>query len=406
MSHLKVAFKVVTPVLGGGVRVDETRRHHKPIDPRTPIRSSSIRGQLRFWWRCMCGHAFDSIEAMRAREAEIWGAASSPGAVSIDVIRQPESTSDVAVYELTPNKHDPQKKNIRPRPGFEAVAYGAFSLQTEQQLLNDPVRGAPGTLTRLEGECGLALSFPEVLRTDVERAIDAWLTFGGIGARTRRGFGAVTPTNRTIDIARLLRSAAPPRLALVPGLTPSCTFEVARGERPTEAQKHGLQRLKEFRQGDGVGRNPGAGKKSGRSRWPEPEAIRELTEKWDRAHLERFVRVDKFPRAAFGMPIIFHFQSNQDPRDTTLAPVGYERMASPLILRPVPREDGWACLGIILQVPDRSSVKLELKGAQLKSEVRAGLSPEEAARVKPMNQSAPGVTDPLEAFRRFVSPRG
>ena len=46
--------------------------------------------------------------------------------------------------------------------------------------------------------------------------------------------------------------------------------------------------------------------------------------------------VDAFPRAAFGMPIIFHFKDKPDPGDTTLQPAGkdLDRFASPLVLRP------------------------------------------------------------------------
>jgi CRISPR-associated protein Cmr1 len=54
--------------------------------------------------------------------------------------------------------------------------------------------------------------------------------------------------------------------------------------------------------------------------------------------------VDAFPRAGFGLPIVFQFKDNDkskptrntcDPRRTTLEMKGYERWASPIILRPL-----------------------------------------------------------------------
>src|SRR5215213_3096694 len=41
-------YGFLTYVMGGGVRI---REHQKLSDPVTPVRSASIRGQLRFWWR-------------------------------------------------------------------------------------------------------------------------------------------------------------------------------------------------------------------------------------------------------------------------------------------------------------------------------------------------------------------
>jgi CRISPR-associated protein Cmr1 len=53
---------------------------------------------------------------------------------------------------------------------------------------------------------------------------------------------------------------------------------------------------------------------------------------------------DAFPRAELGLPIVFHFKDNGDPKDTELYPVidGQKktRMSSPLILRPMICKNG------------------------------------------------------------------
>ena len=72
----------------------------------------------------------------------------------------------------------------------------------------------------------------------------------------------------------------------------------------------------------------------------------------------------EFVRSEFGLPIIFHFK-NSPPPDATLTPQGSERMASPLILRPLKCIDGNVVgLAAMLEVPPIEDIPLQL---QLKS---------------------------------------
>lgn len=370
-TQLEVEFEVVTPMFGGGPYIDPERPHQKKPDPITPVRSAGVRGHLRFWWRETCGYKLGTA-AMKEREAEIWGAASTPGKVSLQVLQQP------TVTEFQPSPDKRKAENIK-----RNLSYATFPLQPANHLRNDPKAGVAGLLRTLRGPAKLRLEFPTEFRDDVESALDAWLTFGGIGGRTRRGFGALWGEGR--------EEFKDGRFS---------TFEVARGEDASVALAAGLAKFQNFRQGPGVGRNPGStSNRPGRSRWPEPEVIRELTRQADPQHRTRLVGVNKFPRAAFGMPIIFHFQSRSDPQDTSLQPKGKERMASPLILRPVRRGNGWVCLGI--RLPDRKLPELVLKGSGRGGEYVADpvVTASEARIIDPLN----GEVDPIEAFKKFCS---
>jgi CRISPR-associated protein Cmr1 len=101
-----------------------------------------------------------------------------------------------------------------------------------------------------------------------------------------------------------------------------------------------------FRQGQNVGRNPGkAPNRPERSRWPEPETIRSAASRRDPKHFRMpGIPNDAFPRAEFGLPIVFHFKDYNDPEPTELYPVvaGQERtrLASSLILRPMVCRNG------------------------------------------------------------------
>jgi CRISPR/Cas system CMR-associated protein Cmr1 (group 7 of RAMP superfamily) len=69
---------VITPLFGGGVEPGVN-------DPATLIRSSNIRGHLRFWWRATRGVACKTVSELRKRESAIWGSATNPSPVSVKV---------------------------------------------------------------------------------------------------------------------------------------------------------------------------------------------------------------------------------------------------------------------------------------------------------------------------------
>jgi CRISPR-associated protein Cmr1 len=132
-------------------------------------------------------------------------------------------------------------------------------------------------------------------------------------------------------------------------------------QAPIDAWKQVIGCLQKFRQGEEVGRNRGSGNRPGRSRWPEPETIRRVTERRSPRHARlAHIPNDAFPRAEFGLPIVFHFQGEGEPPDTVLYPLGAERMASPLILKPLALANGKA-VPLILQLISPSLTGVELK---------------------------------------------
>jgi CRISPR-associated protein Cmr1 len=376
---------------------DPARRQLKDADPITPLRTAAIRGHLRFWWRACCGRRFASPEEMRQAEASIWGAASKPGAVSLRLEDAHFDAKDFKVFDM-------QERNGKFYPralkgeGLHEIAYGAFPLQPkagQETLLQ------PGCLHVFQGSARLVLNTPSEFAQDVRAALRAWLAFGGIGGRTRRGFGAVAATD-SADPAIVLKDLGQVQLR-----TSKQTFRQA-----TDALAFGLGALQRFRQGANAGRNPQSDttskKPAGRSRWPEPDTIRHLTGHSSRRHRERQVWGNKFPRAAFGMPIIFHFsdQRDGDPADTTLKPRDAERMASPLILRPYRLKDGmFGCLALVLQADPLRGVDMVLEEKREGQQegrtwsVQTELTAKEIQAIKPLG----GKPDPLSAFLDFFA---
>jgi CRISPR-associated protein Cmr1 len=209
---------------------------------------------------------------------------------------------------------------------------------------------------------------------DVRDAVWAWVNFGGLGGRTRRGCGALkcdelAPSSATA-IPTWFRDAqqrfgTPAAAALWSQLGPDLYYR----PRPDNAIRSWLQVIevfKTFRQGENVGRNPGRVRnRPGRSRFPEPETIRETLRR--RTHPRQpEIPADAFPRAEFGLPIVFQFQGREVDQTVLYPRVGKEcpeRMASPLVLKPLCLKDGSAVPAIIpLVVPEFSEVDLTLGG--------------------------------------------
>jgi CRISPR-associated protein Cmr1 len=281
------------------------------------------------------------------------------------------------------------------------IAYGAFPLQPSAEAMRSRNEPRVGELHKLRNDVELTLRFRKTIISEqtgglidvareVQEAIDAWFILGGVGGRTRRGFGALASHCSTTDPIQWLKD----REIIFKHTPPTYTD-------PIQALSFGIGKLQRFRQGQGVGRNHGAGARAGRSRWPEAELIRFRTEKSDPQHEGRLVSVDKVPRASFGLPIIFHFQSPADPGDCQLKPVGHERFASPLIIRPYRASHGkFGCLAVILgqeHIPNDVELVDQVNGEGPWQESRR-LTSAEASRYKSPLRGEP---DPLRAFLDF-----
>lgn len=177
-------YKLLTPLFGGGVRANEN-------DTTKLIRETSIRGQLRFWWRAMRGTG--PIVEMKKREDEIFGsggqkAVQSKILISVKVL---SSGSQVSAFQ---NDQKTQSGPRRPKTetAREVHEYAAFPLSPDKDERNDP--NWKSALVSTDVEFHLKICYPKELEAEIQAALWAWETFGGVGARTRRGFGAIALT--------------------------------------------------------------------------------------------------------------------------------------------------------------------------------------------------------------------
>jgi CRISPR-associated protein Cmr1 len=311
---------LVTPMYGGGVNAGE-------VDKDMPIRASSIRGQLRFWWRIACGPFADTKVAnskvMRDKEEAIWGGIGCDGTVS--------SKLQIRISSGKINTTQLQKSSSIQGKGIKYVLGAGDEIDCLQSGYKFDVE----------------ISYSDRITAEqikqIEETIRWWASFGGIGGRTRRGFGAIKISGlKPVEATEMKDSM---KLELVSGPNERELFGSAEG-----AWKEATRRLYTFRQGKNIGRNEGQGNRPGRSRWPEPDQLRRMSGKSKENHEPEHKAGNVFPRAAFGMPIIFDFndRSKKEPSTMTLLPLGAQRMASPLILRPYYDGEKWYASALLL----------------------------------------------------------
>lgn len=395
--HEARTLEVITPIFGGGTTQKEAGEgsQFKEIDPVTPVRVPSIRGQLRYWWRATTGAWLDTVAVMRERESQLFGAASVPGDLALYLSDEKITVRQEEVFELRPNK-----TYCNPISGKDGLAYGAFSLNPQDaDRRNGHIN--PGKLTQLTGSFQLNWTCSSEFADEVRLAVHAWIAFGGIGGRTTRGFGQVWDAENSTDYAdevlqQICAKGLPQLGAQIPAIDPKAVLRFKSGSSPN--LNTALNHLRAFRQGRDVGRNPGQGQRPGRSRWPEPDAIRRITRRHSRGHApdQVYGRVEKFPRAAFGMPIIFHFKDarEEDPDTTSLQPVDRERMRSPLQISL--SQDG-SITYLIMTAPRPG--RIELKNTR---EVEHHLAENERALLAQRAGDVFTDTDPLRAFLKYV----
>ena len=348
---------IETPMVGGGFEAGR-------IDEKSPVRVPSIRGHLRYWWRILNWND----PYMPEKESEIWGNTDKISAVKVDIIEQ--SRSNIRAFSED--------------YGFDRYGNEAYALFSARQNKNDILREGL-TFT-------LKLTYPEKFARDVKLALGAWIYFGGIGARTRRGCGSLSCAEDIISIGDILKA------------NKNITLWKSRDKtKALVAWNEVLELYRRYRQFRA---------RRARSKWPEPDSLRELTGCREPRHqnLMPSELLPSFPRAALGLPIIFQFKngnkdrnhprSNLEPYKVTLTPKGDKltRMASPVITKAIYDRGIWYSAVIILPHEHVFNLKLETDIPNSTTEFPP-IRSEIYKTLEPMQ----GSTNAIEGFEAFIA---
>lgn len=342
-----LTIHLVTPMFGGGPQSNS-------IDQDRPIRESAIRGHLRFWWRATRGAACKNANELSKREAEIFGHTEQASQIQV-----------VTHYETDEVKRNSKvffKKKNHPFP-----RYVLSNMKDETPYLMKAQFSLNIRLSKKTTQY-------ELIKKEVEAALWAWINFGGLGSRTRRGCGSLyckqfSPYNKRTKSQlekwfeqKLLEYDIQLPVSSREWPTLSREFKVqAFPSSMISSWQSVIQTYETFR------RRSNPDKKRGRSCWPEADTIRLLTGKAKSGHhipypKEKPFKYQAFPRAQFGLPIQFRFapkDSGKDPDPVTLLPKGKDRLASPLILKPLAiNQEESVGMVMVLQQPKIEALSL------------------------------------------------
>ena len=221
MKPLRLSVELTTPGFLGGANPAED----------CEWRAASVRGQLRWWFRAVAGGWFQGdLKKVREVEERVFGSTGRSSAVTVSITggnrcleakhRMPWGrglgTKALAeVWGLDPEEHGNQEilQRLHLRFAVNPVGYlggqGIFGYEKGKgQFLARPCLEAEteATLT-LRVRPGRKLR--EEDRELFDHALCAWLHLGGLGARTRRGFGSLAVQDVDgADGIDLLRSPA------------------------------------------------------------------------------------------------------------------------------------------------------------------------------------------------------
>jgi len=162
--------EVVTPMFLGGA------------DPKkVELRAPPIKAAMRFWWRALYNGG--DIAKMAEQEAEIFGSTKKKAAVSVNLDIQAVKAvlKDLPTGKMVSVEGKTYKTSI-----INYLAYGLFEYKNDikRNVYTKEHIAPPGSIK-------IIVTFPKSVETAVVNAIRAMITFGGLGARSRNGFGTI-----------------------------------------------------------------------------------------------------------------------------------------------------------------------------------------------------------------------
>ena len=337
--------ELLTMQFGGGYEAAE-------VETSRWLRSTGVRGAIRFWWRALQAAKVANAKELRDREDAIFGAAWA-------------SDRDAGAGRVRVAIEQKGETSLRNAPGQAEVTNGAYFPATTGRTARLLAPGAKAILSvwvcpGAEDGSGRTPLTDEKW-SEVCQAVQAYLLFGGSGSRTRCTAGALVAkaTSGTPRLPETREELISFMSRVDKGDTKLDVFALGRHElyvgagftSAGRAQENILEVWQELRQW----RDKPGKRWMQRTQWPEPDAIRWLEKthaRWESGiqHAPEERNRGLAPRAHLGLPMQVKFKDTKvgdvdrapqkaargrlqapDPSKMTLVPEGNERYASPII---------------------------------------------------------------------------
>ena len=381
--------ELVTPMYGGGVQ-------SVVVDEKMPIRTASIRGQLRSWWRLLAKHKWQvgngDPKALRKAEFALWGGmgkGDEDGVASQVFLKITDMPSINKVKNSLIDHDDASLSKLK------YVLFPAYN--AEEEMKPHRLLKADDITWTLDFAFSPLLEADDNRKQQVIETLRWWATFSGVGFRSRKGLGGVRVIE-SLDYPEIAQPLNADEVAQA-----GCQL-VQRRAVPTALQaiESAVGKLSDFRQAPGVGRNSGQQhNRPGRSRWPEPDALRRIQNTHHSDHSPEHPAGNVFARGVFGLPIIYHFVGRGEPQDTNVIPTQGERLASPLIFKAIyaGEENGkeqWLPSALVL--PYQHILDMQVEVGRNRYPI---WNSDTADKIRPINDN--GGQDPMQAFLTYFA---
>ena len=165
-TTLEASYRIVTPMFCAGAD-----------QQKAELRLASFKGALRFWWRSMMGGKVNDVAGLHQKEAEIFG--SSDQKIGQSKVRM-RLINDAAAKPETSASWTREK-------GIQYLGYGVMNFRG---VLTRPMIPG-GTFTV---QLRLAPNLSDEQREQVQNALILLGSIGGMGSKSRKGFGSLTLT--------------------------------------------------------------------------------------------------------------------------------------------------------------------------------------------------------------------
>ncbi len=168
LTEIEATYQVTTPMFCGGA------------DPaRAELRLPSFKGVLRFWWRALAWPRLDGdLKAIKCEEDKLFGSADGGQSHVLMRLKDYEKPKTNAGHSL------------RLGPGARYLGYGVMERNPERYYLTAPFEFT----VRMRGR-----DLDPTQLSSLEDAIITLGALGGIGARSRKGYGSLMLRSLTVD---------------------------------------------------------------------------------------------------------------------------------------------------------------------------------------------------------------
>ncbi|MCL6536315.1 MAG: type III-B CRISPR module RAMP protein Cmr1 [Armatimonadetes bacterium] len=343
---IELELRLITPMFGGGYKARE-------VDPLQPIRPAAIRGHLRFWWRATAGARYTSVADLHKAETELWGGASTKGNPAVGKVA-------LQVHILSAGEKAPYTQVAPPSKPKDGPLHGYFLFPFREQREQNIPAAVGRKQIRFQLCLTLDASLSEAQRAEVRTALKAWIAFGGVGARTRRGCGALTVVGANANQWLPPTQGLAQWLGMPPNAGSKCDWTTLAGAQgivvPKASPEEAWSELGRFWARFRKGHFPKNYSPMSGGKWRDYRHVL--------CQLRNQGNTLRLAKPFLGLPIIY--QEIKGAKNLcftgTLEPAESGRLASPVILKPIALQGGkYGALILVMHAPKPNTIKIEGK---------------------------------------------